>query len=152
MLEGKFQAEVLWLLRKMGCLCAKQKDRSMPDYLVQTPGGGHLFIEFKSSTGKPSPLQARRIYKLRSMGAAVYVLSSKTTVDVLQIMRIVSLYSAPNKKLFLTQIIDALYLTEFQSVTWGVSFKRFLIDDAAVIPQHMRRLGVKHLLLSLWEL
>lgn len=152
MLESKFQAEVLWLLRKMGCLCAKQKERSLPDYLVVTPGGGYIWIEFKSSIGKTNKLQAHRIYKLRSMGAAVYVLSPKTTVDVLQLMRIVSLYSAPNKKLFLSEVIDLLYETEFESTTWGSPLKTFLLDTANLLPQGMRRLGIKHLLLSLWEL
>lgn len=151
MIESKFQAEVLWLLRKMDCLCSKQKERSMPDYLVVIPGGGSLFIEFKSSIGKLSALQARRVAKLRGMGSTVYVLSPRTSIDVLQIMRNISYYSAPYKKLFLSQIIDVMNLSRSYEVSWGDSFKRFLIEDAAVIPQNMRRLGLKHLLSILWE-
>lgn len=153
MLEAKFQAEVLWLLRKMGCLCAKQKDRSMPDYLVVIPGGGSLFIEFKSSTGKLSKLQSSRVDKLRRLGITVFVSSPKNPWVVLQIMRVCTLYGGKKyKAAMLNDISAVLLLGEDPKLGWGKPLKEFLIATIeAVSRSEVGVAGVKHVLLRLWE-
>lgn len=153
MLEAKFQAEVLWLLRKMGCLCSKQKERSMPDYLVIIPGGGSLFIEFKSSTGKLSKLQNSRVAKLRRLGATVFVASPNNSWVVIEIMRVCALYRKQVYKAGVLNDLAARVLTydEFKLV-WGTGFKEFLINAAGVVTRsEVGVAGVKHVLLKLWE-
>lgn len=153
MLEANFQAEVLWLLRKMGCLCVKQKERSMPDYLVVIPGGGSLFIEFKSSTGKLSKLQHRRANRLRSLGATVFVASPNDPWIVVHIMRVCALYSkGSNKSGVLNDIADLAFEYDEFKLVWGTSFKEFLIIEAgAVTRNEVGVAGVKHVLFRLWE-
>lgn len=153
MLERKFQAEVLWLLRKMGCLCSKQKEKSMPDYLVVIPGGGSLFIEFKSSTGKLSQLQNSRVAKLRRLGATVFVASPKDPGEVLQIMRVCALY---RKKAYKAGVLNSVsrdvFVYDTFKLVWGTGLKEFLLNKMGPTTRgEVGAAGVKHVLLKLWE-
>lgn len=109
MRESKFQREVIWVLRKIGCVCLKQSERGYPDYLVVIPGGGSLFIEFKSETGKVSAVQVRRINALRRMSATVFVCSpSDPKSSILQILLICARYNRPHLVYILGDMIQSL--------------------------------------------
>lgn len=47
-----------------------------PDYLFLVPGGQILFIEFKATGGKPTPLQEQKIALLKENGFNVEVCDS----------------------------------------------------------------------------
>lgn len=153
MLERNYQAEVLWLLRKMGCLCAKQKDRAMPDYLVVIPGGGSLFVEFKSSAGKLGKLQSKRADKLQRLGATVFTASPKNPWEVLQIMRVCALYGGKEYKAAMLNNLSAVaLLAEDPKLVWGKPLKEFLVGTmGAVSRSEVGVAGVKRVLLRLWE-
>lgn len=55
--------------------------RSVPDRIVLMPGGRIEFIEFKSASGRLTPLQAAEHERLRSMGFAVHVMRHKWEVE-----------------------------------------------------------------------
>lgn len=72
-IESGFQRKASshgWLTYKLD---SGRISRGWPDRLVCLPGGITLFIEFKSPTGKVTPLQAHIHDKLRALGHIVHV-------------------------------------------------------------------------------
>ena len=53
----------------------------VPDRLIVLPGGHIFFVELKSSTGKPTPLQTVKIKELKDLGADVLIVNSKDDVN-----------------------------------------------------------------------
>jgi hypothetical protein len=56
-----------------GALWIKMRDVGFPDRLAILPGGGMLFIEFKTPTGTLRPAQRAVISTLQRLGVPVYV-------------------------------------------------------------------------------
>ena len=57
-------------------------NRAVPDRVCIFPYALIAFVECKSSTGKPTPLQNRVISYIRSMQHVVLVINSKEQVDM----------------------------------------------------------------------
>ena len=53
----------------------------VPDRIVLLPNGKTFFAECKDTDGRLSPIQAKRIRKLESLGAKVFVVNSKEQID-----------------------------------------------------------------------
>lgn len=62
-----------WMTHKLD---ASKISRGWPDRLVCLPANVHIFIEFKTPTGKVTPLQAHRHSELRALAHIVYVCRS----------------------------------------------------------------------------
>lgn len=68
------------------CLCVKlevQNDRGWPDRMVICPNGRVIFLEFKNSSGRPSPHQIRKRCQLRERGHVaeiVYTLAAAVKI------------------------------------------------------------------------
>lgn len=76
--EAAIQRQVMKALEKEGWTCVKliqTNFNGMPDLLCLRHGMT-MFIEVKSETGKPSPMQLHRIEKLKNSGFGAYVVSS----------------------------------------------------------------------------
>ena len=78
-----------YLVRKVASIGGKAykfsspSNRSVPDRLCCLPNGKVRFVECKATGKEPSPLQAKVITFLRTLGNEVFVVDSKEKVDIL---------------------------------------------------------------------
>jgi hypothetical protein len=78
-----------YLIKKVALLGGKAykfsspSNRSVPDRLCCLPQGKIKFVECKATNKKPTPLQVKVIEYLRSLGHEVFVVDSKSKVDIL---------------------------------------------------------------------
>ncbi|MGV3278744.1 VRR-NUC domain-containing protein [Rickettsiales bacterium LUAb2] len=77
MLEKQIESKVCEYAKKKGWWVAKfcsPSNRGVPDRIL-LKNGKVLFMEFKSSVGKLSPLQQHKINEMCNLGAEVYVVN-----------------------------------------------------------------------------
>ena len=87
--EAVIQRQVMTALEKEGWMCVKLIQTNlngMPDLLCLRHGMT-MFIEVKSETGKPSPMQLHRIEKLKNCGFGAYVVSSVKQLYLLGLIK-----------------------------------------------------------------
>lgn len=75
MRENKIESAFVKATKNRGGLCLKFVSPSMagvPDRLVLLPNGHFAFVEMKSPSKHPRPLQINRINQLRRLGFLVY--------------------------------------------------------------------------------
>jgi len=83
-LEGSIQRAVIGWAKAHGIRCDKLSSGShfqmsgLPDFILWIPGGKPLLIEFKSETGKLSPLQTITHAQLHQLGYDVHVVNDVT--------------------------------------------------------------------------
>ena len=76
-LERDIERKLVKAVNYSGGMCPKfvsPGTNGVPDRIVLMPGGRMAFVEVKAPGRKPRPLQVFRIYQLRELGFAVYVL------------------------------------------------------------------------------
>ena len=81
-IEKYLVRRVAWLNGK-AYKFASPSNRSVPDRLCCLPNGRIKFVECKATGKKPTPLQAKVINYLRSLGNEVFVVDSKEKVNML---------------------------------------------------------------------
>jgi G:T-mismatch repair DNA endonuclease (very short patch repair protein) len=84
MRENKIEQYLKKRIERLGGLCIKFPPLffvGFPDRIVLLKGGIVIFVETKTETGKPSPVQFRVIDALRKLGFRVEVILSKEEVD-----------------------------------------------------------------------
>lgn len=82
MLEKEIEQVLVRKVKKRGGLCAKQTYLvGIPDRLILLPGNKYAWVELKQKGKKPRASQLAFHNKLRSLGAAVYVLDDTADID-----------------------------------------------------------------------
>jgi len=81
-IEKYLVRRVVWLKGK-AYKFSSPSNRSVPDRLCCLPNGNIKFVECKATGKKPTPLQAKTIKYLRSLGNEVFVVDSTEKVDML---------------------------------------------------------------------
>lgn len=91
--EASIQKSVVDYAKRRGCIAIKQSTAGRfgtagwPDYLIISPYGNVLFMEFKKEGGRPTPLQARRMEELAANRVEAYtvddVIVGKCMIDTL---------------------------------------------------------------------
>ena len=77
MLESKLQAKAIAHLRKLGHYCTKvvlATSTGEPD-VIACINGNYAAFEFKSDTGKATPLQEHKLGLIRASGGRAYVVN-----------------------------------------------------------------------------
>jgi hypothetical protein len=86
LLERDIEQHLVKAIAKLGGKAYKwssPSNRAVPDRICFLPNGGLVFIECKATGKKPTPLQAKVINYLRSLGQKVLIIDSKEQVDIL---------------------------------------------------------------------
>ena len=86
MREKQIEARLVSVAKQHGFVAEKftsPQRRSVPDRIVQGPGGRLFFVECKAEGGKVTEGQARDHERRRAMGFAVFVVDSYESVDAL---------------------------------------------------------------------
>lgn len=82
MLEKSIERYLCYRVREHGGLCIKQdSEAGVPDRLVLTADGRHIFVELKRPEGVLSAIQREYHKRLRKRGHIVEVLWNYTDVD-----------------------------------------------------------------------
>ena len=84
MLEKTIEAALVKRVKALGGMAEKftsPSKRSVPDRLVTLPGGRIIFVEVKSSIGKPTKKQLHDHDQRRALGCDVRVIDSLEQVD-----------------------------------------------------------------------
>ena len=84
MLEKNIEAYLVKSVRRIGGIAYKfvsPANRGVADRVVVLPGGGVIFVEVKSATGKLSPLQEQFAKDMQRLGQNYIVLNSREAVN-----------------------------------------------------------------------
>jgi len=80
LLESKLRNQV----KKRGGLAVKFSSQTLtglPDRFILMPGGRILFAEVKTTSKKPTPLQALQLRNLRLLGFEVFIIDCQDKLD-----------------------------------------------------------------------
>lgn len=86
MLEKEFQNFVIHLCKQRELMYWKLAitgRRGIPDLMIIGPGATLLFLELKTSTGRPSAMQKLVVKKLRAFDFHAHIVSGKTEARVI---------------------------------------------------------------------
>jgi RecB family exonuclease len=84
MLERQIEAHLVKKVKELGGIAYKfvsPANRGVADRVVVLPGGGVVFVELKTATGKLSPLQEQFAREMTRLGQNYIVLKSREEVD-----------------------------------------------------------------------
>ena len=84
MLEKQIEAHLVKRVREIGGIAYKfvsPAHRGVADRIVVLPGGGVIFVELKTSTGKLTPLQEQFAKQMSELKQNYIVLKSREEVD-----------------------------------------------------------------------
>ena len=84
MLERQIEAHLVKKVKELGGIAYKfvsPANRGVADRVVVLPGGGVVFVELKTATGKLSPLQEQFAQEMTRLGQNYIVLKSREEVD-----------------------------------------------------------------------
>ena len=83
-MEKHIEAHLVKKVKEIGGVAYKfvsPANRGVADRLVVLPGGGVIFVEVKSATGKLSPLQEQFAKDMQRLGQNYIVLNSREAVN-----------------------------------------------------------------------
>lgn len=83
-MEKHIEAHLVKKVKEIGGVAFKfvsPANRGVADRLVVLPGGGVIFVEVKSATGKLSPLQEQFAKDMQRLGQNYIVLNSREAVN-----------------------------------------------------------------------
>lgn len=84
MLERQIEAHLVKRVKEIGGIAYKfvsPAHRGVADRIVVLPGGGVVFVELKTATGKLSPLQEVFARDMERLGQNYIVLKSREEID-----------------------------------------------------------------------